>query len=687
VANTSREASVRLSLDNGQFLVSMRQVGDTVDKETKRATKSSQMWGAGISKVGDTLKGLGGHVKNLASMAGTLGGAFTLGSAAHGAIKLESSYRNLAFSIKAGKGEAVSFKSLMADGNAIALRWGRSNDEVAGTVRALYDDIGDIDFARKGANEIAKAATATGASVGSLTTIAGQLNEKFGITAEQLPDAMAAVVAAASKGGIGIEDMGEKMGLVGATAKLAGMEGKEGFQRMMGMLNLADGATGNLGKTVKSVTGLFDKMVDPATIEKAKKELKLNLVDKSGTLKKDALQQLLQKTGGKREELAKVFTGDQLKLLVDFGKTYAGAFDASKGDIKTKTAAGLAAFDAAIAQAGQQTLTAADLQAEAMKRTEDPQVKFQQALNTLQNAMGRPEIVKAINQLAAALPRFAEVVSKVIGWVADNPMTAAGGVAGAVVGKSFLEGALAKAGTTFAEQAFGGAGRAGSSFAAAAFGPVVLAAAAFAIGQAIGTAIQDSIEAKHADKRKQEATKLQAEIDEAQGMSESAAVAKFGERGKRYKQGNLTNAERLQLAVQDAKTDSDAMEVQRGMSRKFEGEAQVKAMGFDPTQGANKPMSALELVKLNKAGILGDDAVKGIKQIVPTGFGGLNAPAGGGAAPGPSPEVEIKNTQSFAQTLANALKGSTLKVEISNPPGGVGTRGAPLLPPPRPGGG
>jgi len=685
----SREASVKLTLDNGQFIVSMRQVGDTVEKESKKASKSSQMWGAGISKVGDTLKGLGSEVKRLASMAGTLGGAFTLGSAAHAAIQLETSYKNLAFQLKAGKGEAVSFKALMADGNAVALKWGRSNEEVAGTIRALYDDIGDIDFAKKGANEIAKAATATGASVGSLTVIAGQLNEKFGITAEQLPDALAAVVSAASKGGIGIEDVGEKIGLVGATAKLAGLEGKDGFQRMMGMLNLADAATGNLGKTIKSVTGLFDKMVDPATVERAKKELKLNLVDKQGTLKKDALQQLLTKTGGKREELAKVFTGDQLKLLVDFGKTYAGAFEQTKGDIKTKTAAGLAAFDAAIQDAGKQTLSAADLQAEAMKRTEDPQVKFQQALNTLQNAMGRPEIVKAINQLAAALPKFADVISKVIGWVAENPMSAGAGVAGAVVGKSFLEGALSKAGTSFAEQAFGGVGKAGSGFAAAAFGPVVIAAAAFAVGQAIGNAIEDAIEAKHADKRKQEATALQAQIDEAQGMSEQGAVEKFGEKGRRYKRGELTDKERLQLAVQDAKTDFDAQEIGGKMSRKFENEAQARAMGFDAQKlGANAPMSALDLVKMHKDGLVGDDAVKDIKQIVPTGIANLNAAAAkGGVTPGGPPEVEIKNTASFAQTLANALKGSTLKVELANPPGSIGTRGAPVLPPARPGGG
>jgi TP901 family phage tail tape measure protein len=690
VANTSREASVKLTLDNGQFIVSMRQVGDVVDKETKKASRASQMWGAGISSVGDKLKSIGGEVKRLASMAGTLGGAFTLGGAAHAAIKLETSYRNLAFAVRAGTGEAVNFKALMRDGQAIATKWSRYNDEVADTVKSLYEEVGDIGFAKKGAEEVAKAATATGASMGTLSSIAGTLNEKFDVTAEQLPDALATVVSAANKGGASLEGMGEKLGVLGASAKLAGLSGVEGFGKVVALLNVADNATGSFKKSLTAVTGVLDTLGDPEKVKKMEAQLGTSLRDKKGGVRADALERIVQRTGGQREKVEKVFGGEQAKLLVELGKSYASAFKETTGDVKTKTAAGIAAYREALDQASKSQLTAADMAKQAQENLETPQAKFQTAMNTLEAAMHKPEIIKAMNALAAALPKLADVIAKVIGWVADNPMTAAGGVAGAMVGKSFLEGALSKAGTSFAEQAFGGGivGKAGGGFAAAAFGPVVIAAAAFALGSAIGNAVQDAIEASHAEKRKAAGDKLQAEIDEAQGMSEQGAVEKFGEKGRRYKRGELTDKERLQLAVKDSKTDFDAQEAANPLSRKFENEAQVRAMGFDAQKlGANAPMSALDLVKMNKAGMVGDDAVKDIKQIVPTGMANLNAAMKGGAMPGGPPEVEIKNTATFAQSLANALKGSTLKVEISNPPGGVGTRGAPAIPPPRPGGG
>lgn len=686
----SREASVKLTLDNGQFIVSMRQVGDTVEKETKKASKASQMWGAGIGAVGDKLKGLVGEAKRLASMAGTLGGAFTLGGAAHQAIQLETSYRNLAFAVRAGTGEAQNFKALMHDGQAIATRWARGNDEVADTVRSLYEEVGDIDFAKKGAEQVAKAATATGASMATLGNIAGTLNEKFDVTAEQLPDALATVVSAANKGGASLEGMGEKLGVLGASAKLAGLSGVDGFQKVVALLNVADNATGSFKKSLTAVTGVLDTLGDPEKAKKMEASLGIKLRDNKGAVRGDALERIIQRTGGKREQIEKVFGGEQAKLLVELGKSYAQGFNETAGDVKTKTAAGLAAYRDALHKAAESQLSAADLQKQAQENLETPQAKFQQALNTLEGAMHKPEIIRALNALAAALPKFADVVAKVIGWVADNPMSAAAGAGGAMIGKSFLEGALSKAGTNFAEQAFGGVGKAGSSFASAAFGPVVLAAAAFAIGQAIGNAVQDAIEAKHADKRKQEATALQGEIDEAQGMSEEAAVAKFGEKGRRYKRGELTDKERLQLAVQDAKTDFDAQEIGGKMGRKFENEAQARAMGFDANKlGANAPLSALDMVKLNKAGVVPDEAVKDIKQIVPTGgaAGLAAAMKAGGVAPGGPPEVEIKNTASFATTLANALKGSTLKVELANPPGSIGTRGAPVLPPARPGGG
>jgi len=684
VANNSREASVRLVLDNGQYVVAIRQAGDATEKEQKKASKAAQMWGAGLSRVGDQAKAVGEHIKRAASLAVTFGGAFSFGAALHSVVALETSYKNLAFAIRAGTGQQTSFRQLMHDGNAIATRWGRSNDEVAQSVRALYDEVGDVNFAKAGAEQVAKAATATGASMQSLTGIAGVLNEKFNVTAEQLPDALATVVSLGNRGGASIEDMGEKLGILGAAARQAGIEGKNGLGQVVGLLNVADNATGSFKKSLAAVTGLLETLGDPEKAKKLEKSLGISLRDAKGSTRADALQRIMSKTGGKREALEKVFGGEQAKLMIELGRTYSKAFDSTAGDIKTRTKAATDAFNAALAEAGKSQLTAADLDAQAKQRLEDPQRKLQAALNKLEEAMGSPEIIDALNKLAQQLPALANVISKVIGWVAQNPGLAAGGAAGAMVGKAFLGGALEKAGGSFAEKAFGGAAAttAGGRFAAAAFGPAVIGVAALAIGMAIGNAVQDAIEAKRAAKRKDAATALQKDIDEAQGMSETAAVEKFGERGRRLKRGDLTNEERLTLAVQDAKTDSDAVEVGRSMSGKFSREAEVKAMGVD-LGPSDAPISALGQERLRRAGMIGGE---GATPIVPVG--GLSMPAGGfaPAAGGPS-EVKIENHKDLASALASSLRQGTLKVELVNPPGSSSGRGAPVIAPPRPGGG
>ena len=72
MAGNQREAAVKLTLDGGQYLVNLRQIGDETEKAQRRATQSAGAWGAGVSKVGDNFKALGGHVKNVIGLAATV---------------------------------------------------------------------------------------------------------------------------------------------------------------------------------------------------------------------------------------------------------------------------------------------------------------------------------------------------------------------------------------------------------------------------------------------------------------------------------------------------------------------------------------------------------------------------------------------------------------------------------------
>ena len=366
-----------------------------------------------------SLGSLKGEISNAASMALTFGGAFTLGSSVKEALDLEQGYRNIAFAIRAGKGEAMDWQTIQRTIESTADLTSRTNGELSASFKALYDDVGDVEFATKAIQTIGTVATGSGEQIGTLTNLAGQLAEKFGVTGAEIDDTMAAVVAMGNKGGISLSDMGEKIGMIGASAKMMGLKGKEGVQFALGMFNVADGATGSMKKATAAVTQLLDEFSNTDKLQAIEKEFnkdwkapRLKLTTKSGEADPEAIEKILKRSGGKKELLSKVFTGESLKLMTEFGKVYERTFDEVEGNTKTKSAAAVDAFRTAVAEAGKQTLSAADMQAEAAKRMGDPQAQIRKAMNELQTEFTRPEMLGALRELAEVAPKVAHGMAK-----------------------------------------------------------------------------------------------------------------------------------------------------------------------------------------------------------------------------------------------------------------------------------
>lgn len=678
-----KDARVRLNLAAAGFLTAMQQlqkqgeefakavegIGDASEKSNRKTSGFFAAVKAGAGGAARGVSELGQHLKSVLTTAATLGGSLSIGAAVHESRALVSSYKDLAFQIRAGTGQAISYQQIQERVEATAARWGRRNGEVAASMKAVYEDIGDPEYAAAAAEEVAKAATATGAPMSALNVIAGQLNEKFGITAKELPDAMAAAVAVGSKGGVSVEDMGEKIGMLGASAKLAGLQGKAGFQQTMGMVNLADGATGNLKKTIGSVTQLFDQMIDPATLEKSKKELKLDLIDKStGNLRSDATQRLLAKTGGKREELAKVFMGDPLKLLVDLGKTYAATFDETKGSIRDKTAAGLDAFDEAVRRAGKQTLTAEDMQKQALERRKDAERNLDTAMNDFVKAFERPEVVHAVDQLAAQAPRLAATLGRLVEFTAAHPAAAAA----AVVGGYAAKGALTAVVTKISDEAMDRGGKllgkglegswsAGGKVAGAAF--VVAAGAA---GYEIGKQLADYF-----------LNKDQARLDKTGDLASTAeAMVKHGT-GTPEQRKQAAAALRAQIADMEKEGPSTYTETIGAYAAKFAGDPEL-----DPRVQRAR---AIANAKAQLAALEGSKPAPTLPDVTnpPT-----PAPA---AAPSAASrqiasevargdgKVTISNEQAMAAAIARATAAMTLNVRVIDG-GGNGSNGLPPAP-------
>lgn len=685
MGSNTREASVKLTLDGGQFLVEMRRVGDEVETTQKKGAQSTGVWGKGVEAVGGKFKELGGHVRNVIGLAATLGGAFSMAQAVQQTLALEGSFKDLAIAARDGSGEIVNWHDLQTEAMGTATNWSRANDEVAQSLATIRDEVGDLDFARGTIDEIAKQATRTGKPMSVLSGIVGALNEQFGIAEDQVPDALQAVIEGGNKGGVTIEQLSAQLEKVGPSAQLAGLQGAEGLKQVLGMLNQVEG---HVKKPFMAVSKFLDMFASPEFRQKA---ITLGVkVGKEGDPSK-MLEEVMRKTKGAKKELEKLFQGEQLKVAVELGKTFAENFEKASGTVAQRTDVASAAFSKALTDAGKTARSAADIEAEARKRLAEPHRRLQEAMNTLAEAVAQPEIIEALKDLAALAPSLAKEIAGLIKWVSKHPLLAGAGAAGGMVVNTFASGVVSAAGAEFMKAAFAGGAMnaAGGSFAAAAFGPAVILVAAAALGAAVGNYIQDRIEKADADRRKRKADTLRGELAED-----------FKKTGK---QRALTAAERLTLAEggkegEEAPTGTDLGQAREKFQRDEANRADVQAMGFDPDKlggGAAGEgvirLSGLEEMharenKRDKEGkeIPGSSMLPAYKpgegpvQIVPTG--GIKYDPN---APKHAPEAPHRINET-AEAFATSLRRNVMRVEVVNPAGTPALRGPPSLPTPAP---
>lgn len=504
----AKEAAIRITANASGFTKALRAAEQIAKSSGKRMGESlSKGLSSAVKNVGPALRSALGTIKSTVLSSTGLHGGLELASLVRGAMEAEAGFRKLAFSIRAGTGQdaAGGFRALQKEVHQVALQTGQSTEELTEALGSVYQETGDEQFARRALGMIATAATGAHQPVRVLASIAGTLNEKFGVAEDALGETLAAAVSLGNKGGVSVEELAERLGVIGAYARGAGLEGAEGFRQMVGMLNVADNSGKNLRKNIVLVGTLTEQMANAG--------LKVDMARKLGLdpkqLKGSAAQVLgaiMQKTGGKREELAKAFQGDQLEFLVELGSKYAEKFAEAQGSVKEKGAAALAAFHDTLEEAGKSALSWADLQKEAAAEMQTAERQFENAMTKVKEVFAREEITEAVTKLISKLPALAEIVAKVADFASESPVTAGAIGVGALVGKGMLESAIMAAfsrGGASAAGAISGAFASGGGTAAGAlsgaFGPLLKLAGPLAV-VAGGVALA----LEHAEREKQE---------------------------------------------------------------------------------------------------------------------------------------------------------------------------------------
>lgn len=473
-----REAAIKLTLDDGQFVAAMGKAGDAAVKSAQRSERAMQVFGAGVKKATGSLQAMGATARSSLGMVSGLLGGLTLGSAIKGAVELDSKYKQLAFNVSRVVKGQVKAADIQKTIEQAAVRTGRRTSELAGVFGDLFQATGDAKFTADMLDSIGVAATATGANVGELTKLADQLHTKFGVAAKDMLDLFAAAHQK-QQGGNSVSEFAATIDTLGAEMLNAGLTGKRGIDFMIGALEATEDPLGGISKQVKGIKQVLLSLGDTNQIKGLAKALHidpkklLNEKDLIGRLKR------ILSIGPKGVAALKASMGEaeeQKALKYIFLDPFEAALKrAQDAGLKNKAAtdAALSDLDAHIGEFGKSTSKGADLIKEANERRKDPERRLDEALDHLQRTFSDPKIIDSIEDLAKHLPAIADLFGKFAKFVIKNPILAGTLAVGGKAGAGFVEGAVSEAlGEAFRE-AFGlgggggGGGRAGAGAARA----------------------------------------------------------------------------------------------------------------------------------------------------------------------------------------------------------------------------
>lgn len=540
-----REASVKLTLDNSQYIVNIRKAGDATDEAVKKSHRSATALGAGIHGAKKGMEELGNKAREAAKIVGGLAAAFSVEEGVKKIIGLRETFKDLEFQMNKNGKANVTWQVLMKDAQDIARDTGQTTEKTAEAIGQIFTKTGDSKFALAAMDSVGKTATASGKDVMQLANVAQILKRKFGADLSTLPDMMAVFTEKTDAGGASLDELGNKFALMAGEANEAGFKGTAGLSQLLGLVQSLDDRVGEkadpamkkLFQTLKSGSSQLKELSKDAGIKFAPSD------DAMGKIRK------LLTTSRGRDALTAHLGGEARVVYDEIAKPFEEAFSQAKKsgkDTAKATQEGLAKFDSAMKEMAKTTLTADEVERRAAARVkDDPKIKLQQAMEQFEEAISTPEIFAAIDKLAADLPALANAISKVVGFAVHSPYmagAAAVGIAGGGgfaraaatqmvlnVGKSFSK-QLSEA-TAPAQRALGdGAAKAlAENPALGVAGKVLGAAAAAYIGFEVGKMIVDKIiEGKKADQDAAVAANL-AQVKGVPLADKKAALAKAKE--------------------------------------------------------------------------------------------------------------------------------------------------------------
>jgi len=344
--------------------------------------------------------------------------------------------------------------------------------------------------------QLAKTALATGSDLTELTQAAGNAFNTLGqdITdpvakMAALDNVMRTIAAQGAIGAVELKDLAREMaGMAATAAQFAG--GTERSIQVMGAMAQVARSKGGAGSAAEAITSLERFASDLVEKSSTLKAMGINVWTPKGQGPKklrrqeDIMVDILTKTSGDPEKIAKVFGIYGKRAVGGFGRIY------QEAEAK-KPGAGAEAVRAEFNRFLDVRTGEKAIQERYQSRLEDPDIKAAEALKEFNKQVGTqllPVITKMIPEFTKLIPLFtsaAEGVAKFVGWVAENPYKGLGVIISGLVAKDLAAagiGAMAKAAIEVALTTSLGGGLLGKGATAAAPGLFSVGGAGTAAG-------------------------------------------------------------------------------------------------------------------------------------------------------------------------------------------------------------
>lgn len=681
----TKVASVRLGMDSSGFKRGLQEATDASKAAGRNIGGSLRSALAEANRGGvESLKNAGGKVRDALGAVAPLIGAASFGALAKGALDTEQKFRVLVQGVQRGTGQVIAWSDAMKQAQDVSDGLGKSigTDELGGALQTLFTASGDYGFASESLKAVGIAAAASGKPVEQLAAIAGDLNEKFGISAEQMPEALNTVLSQAERGGLEFEEMSSAMGRLGAVAKQAGIEGTGGFAMFFGMVNAVRDNVGSTKAAVSGMQGIVDDFVSGDLAKKAKVQVGVDVdaMKKGGAEFDEIIATVVSRAKGDSKKLSEIFGGGA-KLQT---AQAIGGLGTTVEEIETS-----------LEKASKASTSWATVQKQAADNAASGPGRLNAAMEEMRRAFQTPEVTKAITELATLLPKLSKMLAKVVSFAVENPAAATALAVGGTYGKgaiaSLVEQALLRGGTSAASSIAGGMSSGGASAGGAIGAQMILAGAAVVAAWAAAGDQLDKLMKESSTKTFDSAGK-----EVKGGRSDwdtfwDKAALDVGELGEMVSTGGSTTGEAREAYDKKIGITSGVRDARYGDNAGKRSTVDVYTLGEDNGEMAKTGPDAMGGVERGAARAYQDEVDSLTREEdadwskYARGIGAddktLDRRAGGGAQ-GQQGAGGFDRSQ--AALLADMLGGKELKVRIVNPKE-VGAAGPTGNAPPRPG--